>query len=65
MSTVKNAPRARKKPKLQISRPIDMEELLDWDARIENPPHGPVRTVLVKFVKVGRRPPRLTDLAEE
>jgi hypothetical protein len=40
-------------------------EMLDWDARIENPPHGPVRTVLMKFVKVGRRPPRLTDLGEE
>jgi hypothetical protein len=61
MSTVKNAPRARKKPKLQISRPEDMEELLDWDARIENPPHGPVRTVRIKFVKVPRQLPSFTE----
>jgi len=64
MSTVKNAPRARKKPKPRVPMPEDAE-MLDWDARIENPPHGPVRTVLMKFVKVGRRPPRLTDLGEE
>ena len=62
MSTVKKAPRARKKPKRQITTPSDAEELLDWDAEITTYPPREVRTIRVKFVKVPRQLPSFTEL---
>ncbi|MBI2190732.1 MAG: hypothetical protein HYU36_01950 [Planctomycetes bacterium] len=37
------------------------QEILDWDAHIETPPPRPSKTIRVRFVNAGRRPPSIVE----
>lgn len=63
MSTVKNPPRARKKPKTPAKPTIVRGELdeVDWDTRVETYPEKPTRIVKVRFIRVEKPPFEFRD----
>ncbi len=60
MSTVKNPPRARKKPKKQSIVRGELE-VIDWDTRVETYPEKPTRIVKVRFIRVEKPPFQFRD----
>jgi hypothetical protein len=55
----------RKKPARNPAPPERAEELLDWDAWLEEPPARPERAVLARFEYGGRDTPMPMDLLED
>jgi len=60
MSTVKNPPRAREKPKKRSIVTGELEAI-DWDTRVETYPEKPTRTVKVRFIRVEKPPFHFRD----